>query len=135
MSVSQRSEWNVRAGDDDKIEFLHQQVELLWQQLTDVRQEITGVEAALRSALERAEVRQQDAYQQMTGRLEARERRAARVDAHCIWPIAVGIVLTGLPGELAAVAVLGWLSIAASIAVTFWAGRAVMTDQAIRAGS
>ncbi len=131
MSVSRRIEWNTRARDKDKIELLHQQVELLGQQLTDVRQEIRGVEAALRSALERAEVRQQDAYQQLTGRIEARERRAARVDAHGIWPIGAGIFLTGLPDELAAVAVLGWLSIAAGIALTFWAVHAVMTGRAI----
>ena len=135
MSVSRRIEWNARARDKDKIEFLHQQVELLWQELTAVRHEIPRVEAALRSDLERAEVRQQGAYQQLAGHLEARERRAARVDAHGIWPIGAGIVLTGIPGELAAVAVLGWLSIAGGIAVTVWAGRAVMTDQAIRAGS
>jgi hypothetical protein len=130
MSVSRRIEWNVQAGDKDKIEFLHQQVKLLWQELANARQEIPRVEAALRSDLEQAEARQQDAHQQLTGRLEAGERRAARVDAHGIWPIGAGIVLTGIPDELAAVDVLGLLSIAAAVAVTLWAGRAVMTDQA-----
>jgi hypothetical protein len=135
MCVSRRIEWNARAGDKGKIELLHQQVDLLGQELTDVRQEIQRVEASLRSALERTEVRLQDAHQQVAGRLEARERREARVDAHGIWPIGAGIVLTGLPDELAAVAVLGWLSIAAGFALAFWAARAVMTDQAIRDGS
>jgi hypothetical protein len=125
-SASQRIEWNTQAGDKDKIELLHQQVELLRQQLADVRQEIPRVEAALRSDLERAEVRQQGAYQYLAGRLETRERRAARVDAHGIWPIGAGIVLTGIPDELAAVPVLGLLSIAAGIAVTFWAGRSAL---------
>ena len=132
MSVSRRIEWNTKADNKDKIELLHQQVKLLGQELADVRREIAQVEAAQRSSLERAEARQQDAHQQLAGRLEARERRAARVDAHGIWPIGAGIFLTGIPDELAAVAVIGWLFILGGIAVTVWAGRTVMTDQAIR---
>lgn len=84
-SVSQRFAWNVQAEERDKIELVHRQLELLRQELADVRQEISQVEARLSSALERLEVRQQDAHQQLTGRLEAVEQGAARVDARGIW--------------------------------------------------
>jgi hypothetical protein len=131
MIVDRRIAWNTLAQDKDKIELLHQQVELLLQQVADVRQEIRDSEAALRTAIEQAEARLRDAHQELTGRLEAKERRAARVDARGIWPIGFGIVLTGLPSELADVAVVGWLFVAAGIALTLWMGRAVMTDQAI----
>jgi hypothetical protein len=87
MSVSRRLEWNDQAEDKDKIELLHRQVELLQQELTDVRQKVPRVEAGLSSALGRSEARHQDAYQQLTGRLEARKQRGVRVDAHGIWPI------------------------------------------------
>lgn len=130
LSVSRRFEWDVQAGDGDKIELLHQQVELIRQELGDIRQEIPRVEARLGLALERSEARQQNAHQQLTGRLEAREQRAARVDAHGIWPIGAGIVLTGIPGELAAPVVLGWLFMAAGIGVTIHAACAVRSDRA-----
>ena len=131
QSVTRRIEWNTLAPDKDKIELLRQQVELLLQAVAAVRQEVRDREAVLLMAIEQAEVRLRDAHQELAGRLEAKERRAAQVDARGIWPIGFGIVLTGLPGELAEVAWVGWLFVAAGIALTFWMVRAVLTDQAI----
>ena len=130
--MRRRIEWSDLPRSKDKIEFLHQQVELLWQH---VRQEIPRVEETLGSAVERAEARGQEGREQLAARLEARERQATRVDAHGLGPIGAGIFLTGIPGELAAHAVTGWLSIIGGILVTIWAGHAVMTDHATRAGS
>jgi len=129
VSVIRRMEWNDRARARNKIEVLHHQVEQLRLDVADVRQEIARAEAALSSALQRAEARRQDEYRQLTGRVEARERRAARVDSYGICPIMLGIVLTGIPGELADIAVIGWASIIAGFAVTLCAAKAVMTDQ------
>jgi hypothetical protein len=126
VSVGRRFEWNDLPANEDKIEFLHEQVELLWRH---VRQEIPRVEATLSSAVELAKARQQEGDEQLARLLEARERRAARVDAHGLAPITAGIVLTSIPGELADVAVIGWASIIAGFAVTLWAGLAVRTDQ------
>jgi hypothetical protein len=44
-------------------------------------------------------------------RIEAQERWQAQVDARGVLMIGCGIVLTGIPDELAVVALLGWAAI------------------------
>jgi hypothetical protein len=50
------------------------------------------------------------------------------VDARGIWVIGFGIVLTGIPDELAAQPVVGGIVTAAAIGLTIWMGLAVKAD-------
>jgi hypothetical protein len=70
----------------------------------------------------------------LTRRLEATERRSAKVDARGIWPIGFGIVLTGIPDELARISVIGWLFVAGVVAWTIFAAIEAITDRTAHAG-
>lgn len=56
------------------------------------------------------------------GKIEAKERRAAQIDARGLWPIAFGIVLTGIPGELAEVTAIGIAAMVTAVGGTFYLG-------------
>jgi hypothetical protein len=128
MTVRKRVEWDNSALPDDKIERLHQQVEFLIQEVDDLRKASDAHHAALRTEIAQAEARSGERYRELVRRFEAQERRTARVDARGIWVISSGIVLTGIPDELAAQPFVGSVVAAAAIGLTIWMGLAVRAD-------
>jgi hypothetical protein len=127
-TVQRRVEWIDTAAPDVKIDLLHQQVDMLAQEIAEARQEARDNESALRAEIAQAEARAGDRHKQLAGRLDAEQRRAARVDARGIWLIGAGIVLTGIPAELAGVPVVGWLVAAAAVLLTLRMVFAVRAD-------
>jgi hypothetical protein len=103
-------------------------VEFLVQDVDDLRKAADARHAALRTEIAQAEARSGERYRELAGRFEARERRAARVDARGIWVIGAGILLTGIPDELAAQPIVGGVVAAAAIGLTIWMGLAVRAD-------
>jgi hypothetical protein len=126
------------ASADAKADLLHKQLLKVFATITEVRQDVsqarqeaTAGDAALREMLEARVGELAAESQQMRQRLEARERRAARVDARGLFPIALSIVMTGIPVDLAHISWLGWIFVLGAPAATFWIGLRVWGDSAI----
>jgi hypothetical protein len=114
--------WEPDADDSRKIEVLHQQVRLLLADVGKFKAEVGDRFTAVTSAIEQSETRLRAAHGKLAEAFEARDRRAAQVDARGLWPIGFGILLTGIPAELAYIHALGVAVITAAAAVTAWLG-------------
>ena len=69
----------------------------------------------LRKEIREAEGRVISQVRQLSSELRGERSQASRVDARGLGPIALGIILTGLPDELAAAVPVGWLAVAVAI--------------------
>jgi hypothetical protein len=106
--------WREDARADVKIDILHRQVDLLLEQISELHSLLDRIGDGLRKEVREAEGRATDQVRQLAAELRGERSRASRVDARGFGPIALGIILTGLPDELAATADgwLGWLTVA-----------------------
>jgi uncharacterized membrane protein YadS len=53
----------------------------------------------------------------LTSRLDAAEKRAAAIDSRGILLLGAGVILAGIPDELAGVASVGWVAVGVSVFV------------------
>lgn len=113
-----RTGWSSSVPDTRKIELLHKQVEELDRDIADIRQDMQERFASLQTALSQAVSGLRGAHAELVRQIQAAEHRAARVDARGIWPIGFGILLTGIPGELAAVRAVGIIVVILALTVT-----------------
>lgn len=106
--------WREDARADVKIDILHRQVDLLLEQISELHSLLDRIGDGLRKEVSEAEGRTTDQVRQLAAELRGERSRASRVDARGFGPIALGIILTGLPDELAATpdGWLGWLTVA-----------------------
>jgi hypothetical protein len=106
--------WPNKARTAEKLDILHQQSEELRRRIDNMRtqidSDISGVETKIREA-ERHLAAQ---IRQVSSELSGERSQASHVDARGLLPVALGIILTGIPDELARVPVLGWLVVAAA---------------------
>jgi hypothetical protein len=107
--------WLPRAGTDVKIDILHQQIDSLLEQIGEVRGQIDRTSDDLRKVIREAEGRVINQIQQLASEMRGERSQASRVDARGIGPIAFGIILTGVPDELAVAAPVGDLAIAVAV--------------------
>ena len=107
--------WREEACDPAKIDILHKQVVMLKGRIDEVRNQADRSADELRQEIHKAEGRVTGHVQQLTGELRSQRTQSSRVDARGLGPIALGIILTGLPDELASVEPLGWLIAAVAI--------------------
>jgi len=113
FEVTKWRDWRDDVSDSDKIEVLHQQVELVRQHVAAARQHTRNVETRLLRELSEVDTRHGERLRQLVGAIEAQHRQSSRVDSRGIWPIGLGILLTGIPDELASVPLQLGLAIAA----------------------
>jgi hypothetical protein len=113
--VSKWQPWLPRADGHLKIEILHKQVDIMLEQLNELRIQSYKISDDLEKKIMEAETRVVGQVRQLSSELRGERSQASRVDARGLGPIALGIVLTGLPDELATMAAVGWLAIAASL--------------------
>jgi hypothetical protein len=113
--VSKWQPWLPRADGSLKIEILHKQVDMMLEQLNELRIQSYKISDDLEKKIKDAEARVVGQVRQLSSELRGERSQASRVDARGLGPIALGIVLTGLPDELATIATVGWLAIAASV--------------------
>ena len=107
--------WRETAKDDEKINILHRQIDLLHQQTGELRVQADRATDGLRREIREAEVRVTGQLDQLASQVRGERSQASRVDARGLGPIALGVILTALPDELASVAVVGWLAVAVAV--------------------
>ena len=111
-------EWEPDADVQRKIEVLHRQHDLLLQDVSRFRDDAFERFEALQADLSAAEARFRATREALARSLEAKDRRAAQIDARGLWPIGFGIVLTGIPAELAHFYAVGIVIAALGIVLT-----------------
>ena len=127
--------WDPVADDHRKIEVLHLQHELLLEDLGRFRDDTLQRFETAQADLRAAEAQLRATHEQMANELAQKDRRAAQIDARGLWPIGFGILLTGIPAELAYIHVLGIAVTAAAVVLTVtlaWAGVSSRRDDAAR---
>jgi hypothetical protein len=107
--------WQENARATVKIDILHHQVNILLEQINELRIQIDRSGDDLRKEIREAEGRVTGQVRQLALELSGERSQASRVDARGLGPIALGIIMTGLPDELATVAVVGWLTVAGAV--------------------
>ena len=109
--------WHENARADVKIGILHRQIDLLLEQVTQLSTLINQTGDSLQNEINAAEARVTQQVQQLAAEVHGERSRASRVDARGFGPIALGVILTGLPDELAATADgwLGWLTVTVAV--------------------
>ncbi len=112
--------WREDARDDEKIDILHKQIDSVHDQIGELRAQIDRTADDLRKEIREAEDHAIGQLRQLASEMRGERSQASRVDARGFGPIALGIMMTGLPDELATVAAVGWLAVA--VAVIWTAG-------------
>ena len=107
--------WQEDAAGEEKINILHKQIDILHEQIAELRTQVGRTADDLRKEIREAEGRVDSQLRQLASELRGERSQASRVDARGFGPIACGICLTGLPDELASVAVLGWIAVAGAV--------------------
>jgi hypothetical protein len=126
--------WRQDAEEDEKIEILHKQVELLLEHYNELHGLVGRTADEFLRETHEVERRAVGHVQQLSSDLDAERSQASRVDARGLGPIALGVILTSLPDELATVRAVGVLAIVVAIVWTAAAMPSWMRDfrQALR---
>ncbi len=111
-----------------QVEYLGTQLQRAFDEIEEVRREAREGDAALRQIVEQHVGELRTADRALREWLEARRNWEVSVDARGVFVIALSVLLWGIPGELAAVPVVGWLFIAAALAATAMIVRRVFAD-------
>jgi hypothetical protein len=101
--------WLPRADADLKIDILHKQVDILQQEIAKLDAKIDQSGSDLRKEIQAAEERVLGQMRQLESEFRGERTTSSRVNARGLGPVALGIILTGLPDELADFAPGGWL--------------------------
>lgn len=107
--------WLPHTNVDQRIEILHEQVDFLVERVDDVRRQVDRARDDLQKSIKEAEARVAKQVRDLASDVHGERSQSSRVDARGLGPIALGIVLTGLPDELASYAWVGYAFIAGSV--------------------
>lgn len=115
--------WHPTASVDERIEALHQHMTEVEGQLNEVSQQLSQETSKRERALAELEAGLRAETAELCRLLEEQEHRAARVDARGLPVIALGIVLSGIPDQLASIPYgIGWVAPVLGIAAAVAAG-------------
>jgi hypothetical protein len=116
--------WLPEANFELKIDILHKQIDILQGEINELRAEMDRTSDDLQRKINEAEARVEGLVRQVSSEIPGERSEASRVDARGFGPIALGIILAGVPDGLATVAPVGWLAVAVSIiwTATAWPG-------------
>ena len=113
--------WRSEATTWMKVDILHKQVDILVERVDELRRYVDQTGDGLQQNIREAEARVAGQIRDLASELRGERSQVSRVDARGLGPIALGIVLTGLPDELATVAGVGYAAIGVSVLWTFLA--------------
>ncbi len=92
--------WSDKARTAEKLDILHQQSEELRRRIDNMRTQIDGDISEVEKKIREAEHRLAAQIRQVSSELSGERSQASHVDARGLLPVALGIILTGLPDEL-----------------------------------
>ena len=105
--------WNPDAPLEDQVRRLHEQMiefhALIFTETDKARQEARDGDAKLRQMIEQHTGELRALHETHEAAHEAAQRQAARVDARGVVLLGLGVVMTGIPDELARFAWIAWL--------------------------
>ena len=110
--------WSETARADAKIEILHQQADELRRRLDDLRTRFDGDVDLLLREIRAAESSVAGQIRQLASEMRGERSQASHVDARGLLPVALGIVLTAVPDELAKIPAVGVTAIAIAVVCT-----------------
>jgi uncharacterized phage infection (PIP) family protein YhgE len=100
-----------------KLESLRRGLEQAFEQISDVHRDAKSADAELNKALDQLSDDLQKVNADLTSRMDAAEKQAATIDSRGILLLGAGVILTGIPDELARVAWIGWVVVGVSVFV------------------
>jgi len=119
--------WQPDADLDSKVERLREMIEAVMGDVGRAREEARQADGALADRISSVEQDLAQRLEELRNRIERAERDAARTDARGVLLLGLGVVLTGIPTELADVAVVGWAVVAGAILATASVIRSVLS--------
>jgi hypothetical protein len=123
--------WEEGMSIPAQIERLRAMVDQVLQEVGRVREQTRAQIAQVSGRLGVVESDLRTAVDDLRRRMEVAERRAAQANARGILLLGAGLVLTGIPQELAEFEVIGWTSVALAVVGTFWVLSAVLRDREV----
>ena len=112
--------WDAAASLEGKVHRLHDQMQWAFAEIEKARQEARDSVAGLRQVVEQQADELRTAQQAHQAVHAAAQRQAAQVDARGVVLIGVGVIMTGIPDELAYFWPVGWFFIAGGVALSLW---------------
>jgi hypothetical protein len=112
--------WDPDASLESRVQRLHEQMVWVYAEIDRARQEARGGDAELRQIMDQHVGELRAAHQAHQEVHVATQRQAARVDARGVVLIGLGVIMTGIPDELAYFWPVGWIFIAGGVALSFW---------------
>ena len=106
--------WSEKATADEKLDTLHQQSEELRGRIDDLRTRHDRDRSSAQKEIREAESRLAAQIRQVRSEMSGERSQASHVDARGLLPVALGIIMTGLPDELAKVPAVGMASSSSS---------------------
>jgi hypothetical protein len=131
--------WEEGASFEEKLEGLRKELERAFKEISDARREAQSADAELQKSLGQLSDDLQKAKADLYSRMDAAEKQAAAIDSRGILLLGAGVILTGIPDELAHFAWLGWAAVGISVFVMFcvllamWLGRSKRSPAAAAA--
>lgn len=108
--------WLAHGNVDQRVDILHKQLDILVERINEVRRQVDRASDDLEKKIKEAETRVTKQVKELASDVSGERSQASRVDARGLGPIALGIVLTGLPDELATFA---WVGTRSSLVLSF----------------
>jgi hypothetical protein len=109
--------WAEGESLEAKLESLRRGLEQAFEQISDVHRDAKSADAELNKALDQLSDDLQKVNADLTSRMDAAEKQAATIDSRGILLLGAGVILTGIPDELARVAWIGWVVVDVSVFV------------------
>lgn len=137
--VKPQIQWDEGESTEAKLERLRRGLEQALEQISDVRRDAQAADAELNKALDQVKKDVQTVNADLRSRMDAAEKQAAAIDSRGILLLGAGVILTGIPDELARVAWVGWVAIGVSVFVmlclllALWLGRGKRSSAAAAA--
>ena len=120
--------WSQRARTAKKLNILHQQPEELRHRIDHLRSQIDGDISGVENKTRETESRLAAQIRQVRSEMSGERSQASHVDARGLRPVALGVILTGLPDELAKVQAVGRLVVAAAATSISYISRPWLRD-------
>jgi hypothetical protein len=120
--------WNPGASAGEKADILYSEILKIYERINELDQTVRTNHTEIQALVETQVGEVREAHRRLEALLAAKERHETRVDGRGLLLVAAGILLTGMPDELAHYPALGWTITALAALLTAVVLRAVIRD-------